>query len=61
MDNQTNQKGPGEQIAGSEAIIKSLIAEGVDTIFGYAGGQIMKFYDKIFYYQDSLRHILVRQ
>ena len=60
MDNQTNQKGPGEQITGSEAIIKSLIAEGVDTIFGYPGGQIMKFYDKLFDYEDSLRHILVR-
>ena len=60
MEINTNQTGIGEQITGSEAILKSLVAEGVDTIFGYPGGQIMKFYDKLFDYKDSLRHILVR-
>ena len=39
---------------------KALLAEGVDTIFGYPGGQIMTFYDKLYDYQDRLHHILVR-
>lgn len=39
---------------------RALLAEGVDTIFGYPGGQIMTFYDKLYDYQDRLRHILVR-
>src|SRR5574344_8162 len=48
------------EISGAEALMRSLIEEGVDTIFGYPGGQIMKFYDKLFDYKDQLRHILVR-
>ena len=39
---------------------RALLAEGVDTVFGYPGGQIMTFYDKLYDYQDRLRHILVR-
>lgn len=49
-----------EKITGAEAMCKALLAEGVDTIFGYPGGQIMTFYDKLFDYQDRLHHILVR-
>jgi len=45
---------------GSEILLKSLIAEGVDTIFGYPGGQIMPVYDKLYDYTKELRHILVR-
>ena len=45
---------------GSHAVIKSLIAEGVETIFGYPGGAIMPVYDAIYDYQDSINHILVR-
>lgn len=48
------------KISGSEAIMKSLIAEGVDTIFGYPGGAIMPAYDALYDYQDQLRHVLVR-
>ncbi|MCM1077145.1 MAG: biosynthetic-type acetolactate synthase large subunit [Bacteroides sp.] len=49
-----------ERINGSEAICRALIAEGVDTIFGYPGGQIMPFYDKLYDFSDSLHHILTR-
>ena len=49
-----------EKITGAEAMCKALLAEGVDTIFGYPGGQIMTFYDKLYDYQDRLHHILVR-
>lgn len=49
-----------EKITGSEAMCRALLAEGVDTIFGYPGGQIMSFYDTLYGFQDSLRHILTR-
>ena len=47
-------------ITGSEALWLSLIEEGVDTVFGYPGGQIMPVYDSLCNYQDKVRHILVR-
>ncbi|MEY3433408.1 MAG: hypothetical protein RL131_1344, partial [Bacteroidota bacterium] len=40
--------------------MRSLIAEGVDTIFGYPGGAIMPIYDALYDHRDSLEHILVR-
>jgi acetolactate synthase-1/2/3 large subunit len=49
-----------ELVNGSHAVIKALIAEGVDTIFGYPGGAIMPVYDAIYDYQDQINHILVR-
>jgi acetolactate synthase-1/2/3 large subunit len=50
----------GKQISGSEAVILSLIEEGVDTIFGYPGGAIMPVYDALFDHLDKINHILVR-
>src|SRR6056300_760236 len=49
-----------ERISGSEAIIKCLLAEGVDVIYGYPGGAIMPMYDELFKYQDKLHHVLTR-
>ena len=49
-----------QKITGSEALLKALIAEGLDTIFGYPGGQAIPIYDKLYDYQDQLRHVLVR-
>ncbi|MDR2911163.1 MAG: biosynthetic-type acetolactate synthase large subunit [Bacteroidales bacterium] len=49
-----------KQITGSEALMQALINEGVDTLFGYPGGQAIPLYDKLYNYRDSLRHILVR-
>ncbi len=49
-----------ERITGSEAICRALIAENVDTIFGYPGGQIMPFYDTLYDHTDQLHHILTR-
>src|ERR1700720_2305529 len=49
-----------ENISGSEAVLKAMVAEGVDTIFGYPGGAIMPIYDALYDYQDKLKHILVR-
>ena len=47
-------------ITGSEALMRSLINEGVDTIFGYPGGQAIPLYDTLYDFKDRLRHILVR-
>lgn len=49
-----------QKISGAEILIKALIDEGVDTIFGYPGGQIMPVYDKFIDYEDKIHHILVR-
>ncbi len=48
------------KISGSEALLRSLLAEGVDTIFGYPGGAIMPVYDALYGYADKLNHMLVR-
>ena len=48
------------EISGSEAVMKALIAEGVETIFGYPGGAIMPIYDALYDYRDKLEHVLVR-
>ncbi len=49
-----------EMISGADALIRSLICEGVDLVFGYPGGSIIPVYDKLYDYQDSLKHVLVR-
>ena len=48
------------KITGSEALLRSLIAEGVECIFGYPGGQAIPIYDQLYDYKDKLRHVLVR-
>lgn len=48
------------QISGSEALIKALIEEGVDTIFGYPGGAIIPVFDCLYDYSEKINHILVR-
>jgi acetolactate synthase-1/2/3 large subunit len=47
-------------LKGAEAVIQSLLAEGVDTIFGYPGGAIMPVYDSLYDFADQMNHILVR-
>ncbi|MEZ0486007.1 biosynthetic-type acetolactate synthase large subunit [Fibrella aquatica] len=47
-------------MSGSEALMRSLVAEKVDTIFGYPGGAIMPVYDALYDFQDQINHILVR-
>lgn len=49
-----------DPIKGSEILLRSLLEEGVDTIFGYPGGAIMPVYDTLYDYQKRLRHVLVR-
>jgi acetolactate synthase I/II/III large subunit len=55
-----SDKQPRKKISGSEVLLRSLVAEGVKTIFGYPGGAIMPVYDALYHYADQLNHILVR-
>ena len=48
------------KISGAEAVIKSLLKEGVDLIYGYPGGAIMPIYDELYKYEDKLNHVLTR-
>jgi acetolactate synthase-1/2/3 large subunit len=48
------------KISGAEAVIKCLLAEGVDLAYGYPGGAIMPVYDEIYKYQDQFHHVLTR-
>src|ERR1700744_17997 len=59
LDKATEKK-PTTTISGSVAVLEALIAEGVDTIFGYPGGAIMPIYDALYDYNEKLDHILVR-
>ncbi|MGB2467166.1 MAG: biosynthetic-type acetolactate synthase large subunit [Crocinitomicaceae bacterium] len=49
-----------KQMSGAQAVVHSLIAEGVDLIFGYPGGAIMPVYDALYDYENELNHVLVR-
>ena len=49
-----------EKITGAEALLRSIEAEGVDTIFGYPGGAIIPVFDRLYDHGSKLNHILVR-
>ncbi len=45
-------------ITGAEILIKTLLDEGVDTIFGYPGGAVLNIYDELYKYRDEITHVL---
>ena len=49
----------GQTMSGAQAVVASLEAEGVDTVFGYPGGQAIKIYDAL-YDSDQINHVLAR-
>ncbi|MCG6188425.1 biosynthetic-type acetolactate synthase large subunit [Maribellus maritimus] len=49
-----------KKVTGSQAVILSLLEEGVDTIFGYPGGAIMPVYDALYDFDKNVKHILTR-
>ena len=49
-----------EIISGGEALMRSLIKEGVDTVFGYPGGSIMPVFDAMYDHRKDFRQVLVR-
>ncbi len=48
------------QITGAEAVVRCLIEEGVDLLYGYPGGAIMPVYDELYKFADQINHVLVR-
>jgi len=51
---------PKERISGSEAIVRCLLAEGVEVLYGYPGGAIMPVYDELYKYEGKINHVLTR-
>ena len=51
---------PVENISGAEAVVRCLIAEGIDIIYGYPGGAIMPVYDEFYKYHKEIYHVLTR-
>ena len=49
----------GQMMTGAEILLETLVAEGVEVVFGYGGGAVLPIYDALFQ-QDRIRHILVR-
>ena len=45
-------------LSGADIIVRTLIEQGCDTVFGYPGGQIIDVYDSLYRYQDEIRHVL---
>lgn len=57
---ETGTKKETTVMTGSEALIQSLIHEGVNTLFGYPGGAIMPVFDALYDKKDKMNHILAR-
>ncbi len=49
----------GEELNGSEIVLRALAEQGVEVIFGYPGGAVLPLYDEL-HKQNAIRHILVR-
>ncbi len=61
LKSQTKETEPKKQkVRGAEAVILSMIEEGVEVMFGYVGGAIMPVYDALYDYQKQLHHVMVR-
>ena len=60
IESKLNPSETTERISGSEAVIKCLLAEGVDVLYGYPGGAIMPIYDELYKYRDKIHHVLTR-
>ena len=46
------------KLSGSDIIVRTLIEQGVDTVYGYPGGQVINIYDSLYKYRDELNHVL---
>ena len=46
------------RLCGADIIVKTIIEQGVEVVFGYPGGQIINVYDSLYKYRDQLRHVL---
>ena len=46
------------KLSGSDIIVRTLIEQGVDTVYGYPGGQVINIYDSLYKYRSELKHVL---
>ena len=46
------------KLSGSDILVRTLIEQGTDVVFGYPGGQVINIYDSLYKYQDELKHVL---
>ncbi len=46
------------KLSGADIIVRTLIEQGCETVFGYPGGQILNVYDSLYKYQNEITHIL---
>ena len=46
------------KLSGSDIIVRTLIEQGVDVVYGYPGGQVINIYDSLYKYRDELKHVL---
>ena len=60
IPNENNVISKPINISGAEGVIRCLIEEGANLVYGYPGGAIMPIYDEIFKFQDLLHHVLTR-
>jgi len=59
-EQQQTQSQESLHISGAEAVIRCLLAEGANLVYGYPGGAIMPIYDELYKFQDQLHHVLTR-
>ena len=45
-------------LSGADILVKTLIEQGCDTVFGYPGGRILNIYDSLYTHQNKINHIL---
>ena len=60
VKNKQELQAPTQPIIGAEAVVRCLVAEGANLIYGYPGGAIMPVYDELYKFQDYIHHVLVR-
>ena len=60
LNQSKNKAKTAAAISGSEAVVRCLLEEGVDTLYGYPGGAIMPVYDELYKYRDKINHVLTR-
>ena len=47
------------KLCGSDIIVRTLIDQGVDVLYGYPGGQVLNIFDSLYKYRDEINHVLV--
>ncbi len=60
LKKEDSKTGKKIRISGAEAVIHCLLAEGIDTVYGYPGGAIMPIYDELYKFRGKLHHVLTR-